>query len=82
MKVTCDQPSANVEAFLVPAGSNDTSAATAFNPDLLNGNMDMWITVSTNSTPPYSDSPINFSTYWDIHNHSSAYTHLVSFMIT
>ncbi|KAK0436589.1 hypothetical protein EV421DRAFT_1113198 [Armillaria borealis] len=62
MQVTCGQPSANVEAFLVPAGSNDTSSATVFDPNSLDGNMDMWISVSMNSTPPYSDSAVNFST--------------------
>ncbi|KAK0201127.1 hypothetical protein DFS33DRAFT_1387066 [Desarmillaria ectypa] len=71
MQVTCGQPSANVEAFLVPAGSNDTSSATAFDPGSLNGTMDMWISISMNSTPPYSDSAVNFSTYWDIHNNHS-----------
>lgn len=71
MQVTCGQPSANVEAFLVPAGSNDTSSATPFDSNSLDGTMDMWISVSMNSTPPYSDSAVNFSTYWDIHNNHS-----------
>ncbi|KAK0462952.1 uncharacterized protein EV420DRAFT_1639045 [Desarmillaria tabescens] len=35
------------------------------------GTMDMWISVSMNSIPPYSDSAVNFSTYWDIHNNHS-----------
>ncbi|KAK0189914.1 hypothetical protein F5146DRAFT_1002103 [Armillaria mellea] len=68
MQVICGQPSANVEAFLIPAGSNDTSSATAFDPNSLDGTMDMWIRVSMNLMPPYSDSAVDFSMYWDIHN--------------
>ncbi|KAK0459045.1 hypothetical protein IW261DRAFT_1429997 [Armillaria novae-zelandiae] len=71
MQVTCEQPSANVEAFLLAAGTNDTSSATVFDPNSLDGTKDMWITVSMNSTPLYSDTAVNFSTYWDIHNNHS-----------
>ncbi|KAK0471953.1 hypothetical protein IW261DRAFT_1510414, partial [Armillaria novae-zelandiae] len=71
MQVTCEQPSANVEAFLLAAGTNDTSSATAFDPNSLDRTKDMWISVLMNSTPPYSDTAVNFSTYWDIHNNHS-----------